>query len=243
MENTVHDLASRVPTPQRVPFKDSFVFRHIERTIHQAIVQKLARMVSTLRAAELLMEHGYLQEQAALQRVLDEIQEDVVFLAFGAMDAELSDLHSEYLAAFFEEEFDKESALESTQRRPMIPRKKIHAYLSRVPGAPSDKSTSVEVSRTVSKAYSGYVHAASPQVMDMFGGDPPVFHMGGMRGTERQDEHRADLWNYFYRGTSAFAFAAKAFGDMDLFNKNYACVVHLEELAGKDYASERQNET
>lgn len=46
MENTVHILAQRVPQPQRVPYKDSFVFRHVEKTINQALVQKLARLVS-----------------------------------------------------------------------------------------------------------------------------------------------------------------------------------------------------
>lgn len=237
MEQTVHELSTRVPVPQEVPYKDSFVFRYVEKTIHQAIVQKLARLVSSLRAAELLMEYGFVQEQAALQRVLDEIQEDIVFLAFGAMEQTLPDIHKEYLDAFFQEEFDKDSAIESTQKRPMVSRKKVHAYLSRLPGAPEDKSTTVEVSRTVSKAYSGYVHAASPQIMDMYGGNPPIFHMRGMLGTERHSEHRADLWNYFYRGTSAFAFAARAFGDTELFNEIHAFVNEFELVSGKNYKS------
>ena len=44
------------------------------------MVQKLARMVSTLDAARLLLEHGFVQEQAALQRVLDEIRRTYFFL-------------------------------------------------------------------------------------------------------------------------------------------------------------------
>ena len=36
-----------------------------------------------------------------------------------------------------------------------------------------DPSRGIGVARTVSKAYSGYVHAASPQIMDMYDGDPP----------------------------------------------------------------------
>jgi hypothetical protein len=38
-----------------------------------------------------------------------------------------------------------------------------------------------------------------------------------MRDTPRFAEHQDDLWNYFYRGICAFGFAAKAFGDDDLF--------------------------
>ena len=74
MERTVNILSQRVPQTVRVPYKDGFVFRHIEKSVHQALVQKSARMVSTLLAARLLMEHGFLQEQASLQRILDEIE-------------------------------------------------------------------------------------------------------------------------------------------------------------------------
>ena len=42
---------ARVPPPQKVSDKDSFVFRYIERRVEQAIVQKLARLVSGLHAA------------------------------------------------------------------------------------------------------------------------------------------------------------------------------------------------
>lgn len=243
MEQTVHELASRVPAPKAVPFKEYVVFRYIEQTVQQAIVQKLARLVSSLRAAEVLMEYGFVQEQAALQRVLDDLQEDIVFLSFGAMEGTLPEIHEEYLVAFFQEEFDKDSAVDSTQKRPMVSRKRIHAFLSRVPGAPKDQSTMVKVARTVSKTYSGYVHAASPQIMDMYGGDPPIFHMRGMLGTERHDEHRADLWNYFYRGTSAFTFAAQAFGDKAMFNKIHSFVLNFERISGKNYASAQWGET
>jgi hypothetical protein len=54
--------------------------------------------------------------------------------------------------------------------------------------------------------------------MEMFGGDPLRFHVHGMRGTPLQAAHGQELWNYFFRAISAFALAAKAFGDENLFN-------------------------
>ena len=39
------------------------------------------------------------------------------------------DLHQRYLSAFYKEEFDKPDAVSSTQKRPMIPRRKIRAYV------------------------------------------------------------------------------------------------------------------
>ena len=79
--------------------------------------------------------------------------------------------------------------------------------------------------------------------MDMFGGDPPIFQMRGMLGTERHDEHRADLRNYSYRGISAFAFAARAFGDDELFNEIHAFTIEFERVSGKNYESAQCYET
>jgi len=241
MEHTVHRLAKRVPQPQSVPYKDGFVFRHVEKTVHQALLQKLARLVSSLHATRLLMTHGFVQEQAALQRVLDELQEDVTFLASGVIFNKWTPLHDDYLAAFFEEEFDAETAIDSTQKRPMIPRKKIRAWISSVEGG-LDQSRGVEIARTISKAYSGYVHAASPHIMDIYGGNPPAFHMRGMLSTLRHVEHRADLWNYIYRAIIAFAFAVKAFGDDKLFATIREFADEFARISGKDYQSKEWDE-
>ena len=46
MEGVVHQLADQVPPPRLVKHMGSVVFRYEEKSIRQAIVQKLARMVS-----------------------------------------------------------------------------------------------------------------------------------------------------------------------------------------------------
>ncbi len=237
MKNTVYSFAQRIPAPQRIPYRDSFVYRYVEKTIHQALVQKLARLVSTLHASYILMESGFVQEQAALQRVLDEIQEDITFLSYGVIFNDVTELHKEYVQYFYEEEFDADTALESTQKRSMVKRKKIWAYIARIEAA-GNPSSEVEVCRTLSKCYSGFVHAASSHIMDMYGGDPPRFHMHGMAETERQAEHLADIWNYFYRGIIAFSVVAKAFGDDDLFQKIFDFARSIEHTGG-EYSPDR----
>ena len=238
LEHTVNLLAGRVADPKLIDFGSYYAFRHVEKSIHQAIVQKLARMVSTLDAARLLLDHGFVQEQASLQRVLDEIQEDIIFLVFGILRRETtSPLHSEYLDSFFAEEFDAETAIKSTQKRSMVPRRKIRSYLARNGFSPFDPSSSIELLRTMSKTYSGYVHAASPHIMDMYGGEPRRFHMRGMRGNPVYEGHREDLWNYFYRAITACAMSAKAFGDEKLFDDYHGLSRQFEKASGKSFES------
>ena len=234
MESTLAGLAKRVPPPQRVPILESFAFRYVEKSIHQAIVQKLARVISGLYAARILLESGFIQEQSALQRMLDEFQEDVIFLASAVISNDVADLHRTYLNAFYEEEFDKPDPVSSTQKRLMVPREKIRAYIARIESRGLDPSRDVALTRTISKAYSGDVHGASPHIMEMYGGNPPRFHVTDMRGTPLFSAHQDDLWHYFYRGICVFGFAAMAFGDEALSNRIERSLVEFANQAGKD---------
>lgn len=237
METSHAALAARVRAPEAVPLGQGLVFRYRDRDIHQALIQKLARVVSGLHAARLLMTNGFVQEQAALQRMLDEFNEDIVFLAYGVISGNITDLHREYLAAFYQEEFDNPgSAIASTQNRPMISRQKIRAYLSRIEAKALDPSSRVDVMRTVQKVYSGFVHGASPHIMDMYLGSPPRWHLRGMLGTIRAGEHREDLWNAFYRSIGSFALTAKAFGDEVLFGSVLQYMRDFAAAAGESYA-------
>lgn len=235
MELALDKLASRVPPPQPAPFgRNRFVFRYKERTAQQAIVQKLARIITGLRAALLLLRHGLLQEQAVIERVLDELCEDVLFLSYGVLKGE-TETHKSFLAAFYEEEFDNaESAVDSTQKRATVPRRKIQAYLARVEGIIGNPSDNQEVSRTLSKAFSGFVHGASPQIMDMFIGNPPHFHVHGMLGTFRMREYEHDIWNYFDRGIATFAVAAGAFRDPELLGYLASQKRNFEVQSGRE---------
>jgi hypothetical protein len=100
MEAALDALTKRVPPPQRVQMLESFAFRYVEKTIHQAIIQKLARIISGLHAARILLESGFIQEQGALQRMLDEFKEDVTFLSYGVITNDVTNLHLKYLEAF-----------------------------------------------------------------------------------------------------------------------------------------------
>jgi len=244
LESAFELLERQVQKPESLQRTGGLAFRYSEESIYQAIILKSARVVSGLHAAYCLWLNGFVQEQAVLQRVLDELNEDIVFLVYAVTNDEITPLHQRYLKAFYEEEFDEtDNPIASTQKRDMVPRQKIRAYLSRVEGVAMNPSDGVELSRTISKTYSGFVHAASTHIMDMYGGNPPRFHLSGMLGTPRMKEYEEDLWNYFYRSILSFIGAAKAFGDEELVNDLYSFTEHFESVSGTTYQRDVRGET
>lgn len=221
MDRALDELVQLVPQAKRVPFKDGFVYRHVERLPEQAIVQKLSRIPSGLRAAQILCDAGYFQEQGALQRVIDDLGEDVIFMSVPIVFGKEEQIHREFLDAFFAEEFDPASGKPVPEQRPMIPRKRLRAAIANSPLGAQDPSGHIETGRTISKVYSGFVHAASPHIMDSFGGDPPRFHTSGMLGTAREGEYRHDIVNYYYRGLAGFVVGARAIGSQPVFDRLY----------------------
>lgn len=244
MQNAFRRLEKQVPPPQAKKWKDSFVLRYKEEMIEQALLQKLARSISGLHAVDVLLSHGLLQEQAVLHRILDEVHEDIFFLAAAITNDQVTDRHKQYLKAFYAEEFpDPDNPLARHEKPNMVPRKKIRAYVNRVLSKDPNPSRLSDVGETISSVYSGYVHASSPQIMDMCGGDPPRFHVSGMLGTPRMGEYIEDAWNYYYRGLTALTVVAKAFGDKPLVDTLYQYIAEFEAASGTNYSESGHNET
>jgi len=244
MGNAFRRLEQQVPPPQKKPWKDSFVFRYKEQTIEQALIQKLARSISGLHAVDILLLHGLLQEQGVLHRTLDEIHQDIFFLAAAITNDSVIELHKQYLASFWAEAFDDPSnPLTGTKKPNLVPRRKISAYVTRILSKDPNPSRAMDVDETISSVYSGFIHAASPQIMDMLGGDPPKFHISGLLGTGRMEAYIHDAWNYFYRGLLAVTVVAKAFGDKSLVDSLNQYIDKFERGSGTSYSADARNET
>ncbi|RTL94911.1 MAG: hypothetical protein EKK31_30160 [Hyphomicrobiales bacterium] len=216
------ELQKLVPPPQRQKYVDGFTYRYQERTVHQALILKLARLISTLRGAKLLLDAGHVMEVGGLQRWLDETSEDIALLCGPLTVGKEERIHSDYLDQFWREEFDiPGDAINSRQKRGMVPRDKIQAYVARTFSG-GNPSAMQAVSRSVYKAYSGFVHGAAVHILDIFGGRPPSFHLAGVSGTRRHDISVADFLNYVYRSLMSAAMIASAF-------KTYEVNVRLTE--------------
>jgi hypothetical protein len=68
--------------------------------------------------------------------------------------------------------------------------------------------------------------------MDMYGGNPPHFHLSGMLGTPRIESCAHDAENYVYRGLMATVVVAKAFGNRSLVEELYEFLARYEAANG-----------
>ena len=97
MSNAFRRLEAQIDPPETVPHGDSFVYRYKEKGIEQALLQKLARSTSGLYALDLLLVHGFVQEQGVLHRTLDEIHQDIFFLTGALTNGTITEQHRQYL--------------------------------------------------------------------------------------------------------------------------------------------------
>ncbi len=236
MDAAFRAFEAALPKPVRVQHGPGWVFRFVDRDIHHTVVLKLALVQSTLRAALLLLEHGHTLQQAMLERVVDEANEDILFLVYAVTNDEVTPLHKRYLDAFWAEEFgDANDLIGTHQSREMVPRQKIRAYLAKIEGNDPDPSRATQITKVLSKAYSGFIHGASTHIMETYGGMPSHFHTRGMLNTPRIPEYANDLWNYMYRGLCSHTFAAKLFGSQEHFDQLVAHSKKFEAAMGKQY--------
>jgi len=236
MDAAYRDFEAAVPAPLLVETEVGWVYRYEDQNSLQAIIQKLVLVQSGLRAAHILLRNGHIYEQAMLERVVDEANEDILFLVFAITNNNLTPLHERYLTAFWQEEFsDHSDPLGSEQKRDMVPRKRIRAYLASMEGKRNDPSGSIELAKTISKTLSGFVHGASPQLMELFGEGKERFHTKGMLGTPKIEEYTDDLWNYMYRGFLSHVFAANVFSSKQYVDRLIEHKRRFEGVAGKNY--------
>jgi hypothetical protein len=234
LEDCFHTLEAPLPSPVPRKLGQHLILRYQTQCLEIAIIQKLARYISGLNASLLLLESGYTQELGVLFRTLDEFHEDMVFLALPLVGSKtVTETHNKYLEDFFQEELDNpDNAILSTQKRVTTPRKKIHAVIASSGMNGLNPHDSQEVFRTISQAYSGYIHGASCHICEMVGGNPLRYFLSGMPDTPRQVEFKYNYWDYAYRGLIGTALAAKALGNGSIAEKCTKYIDHFEKVTG-----------
>lgn len=192
-------------------------FRHETLSDALACYLKGVKIISTLNAALVLLKEGYTQEIGALCRMIDDYCNEIFFLLVPQDGEKFSADQIRFLEDFFQEELDRpDNPLASTQKRSNVPTRKIHSTCAKLSKNEANPSDAQEILRTVHQAFSGYVHGGYPHIMEMYGGNPPRFHMSGMLGTPRIIEWRNQLKEYVYRTIMVSILVARKLGSSEL---------------------------
>ncbi|HYS83736.1 MAG TPA: hypothetical protein VEN78_01870 [Bradyrhizobium sp.] len=226
----MHKATGRVLFRDVGPYRQ---FRHETLTESLICYLKGVKTISTLNACLLLLRHGYTQEIGALCRMVDDFCNEIFFLLQPQGENGFSDDQKRFIESFFQEEFDKPGdPLGSTQKRDTVSVRKIHATFAKLASGELNPSDAQQLLRTTHQAFSGYVHGAYPHIMEMFGGNPPAFHMSGMLGTPRVDEWRGQLVGYVHRLIIASVFVARKLGITDMERPLRAFLSEFEATTG-----------
>lgn len=219
LEAYFEQLLRYVEQPVSVKDKTYPRWRFPNEGVAEAVLLKGVRIISALNTLIILIRGGYVQEMGVIWRTIDEFFVDIAFLLEGFPNKKLSVSQRQFLDDFYQEEFNKpENPLESTQKRKTVNRRKMYASIGRAMSEFVEPQQGQELFRTIGKTFSGYVHGAYPHVMELYGGDPPKFHLDGMLNTPRDEEALQNSMHYFYRGIQALMFIALAFKDPSIFD-------------------------
>lgn len=209
------------PKETRLPSL-GYCYRYEVPSVAEAIVQKLAFTVSGLRASMLLLEAGFLTEQANLSRAINEAQEDITFLVLSSLKAPYPDLLNRYLASFFAEDATREALAQGKhpKGRALPTRKDIQNYIARHDlSGTSDPHGAVGHALAISHILSSFTHGASPNIMQSYDRRGRSFFTNGFPPSSPfVASHVNDFENYVFRGLVSAALAAKAIMPHDFAN-------------------------
>ena len=197
-EEVVDLIASSVDAPFMYHSgKTHYGFRYAKPGPKHFCLLKAARAVSGLNATISLIEDGYSQETAVIIRTIVECTSHIEFILSGYDGTKLDKQQRNYVDQYFKD-YRRDSS--SDFLRPRVRQGDVHEVVGSLLDEQVKKSPSrsafedIEGSKLMSNiylTYSNYVHSRYPEVMDMFGGNPPHFHMRGMSGTPKDDENIA----------------------------------------------------
>lgn len=231
-------MESHIDQPEFVDIQGVRVFRYRTHTDSLACFLKGIKMVSTLNASLVLLREGYTQEIGALCRIIDDLHNEILFLQVLETERKLSDDQIKLLNDFYQEEFDNmQSPFNSTQKRDTVPAKKIHAAIGRLAETIANPSDMQELSRTLNRSYSGYVHGAYIHIMEMFGGSSTTnlhFHTEGMLGTPRIAEWQEQFGKYLHRALITAVFVARKLGLSEIEVESRRILEDYEQSIGFD---------
>lgn len=189
-EEIINLFVSSIDAPlMENPATEFAGFRFANPGVKHFCTLKAVRSVSALNAAVVLARTGFNQEVCVLIRTIIECNSQIEYILSGYKNGQVGEKQKKHVDAFFA---DAERVRPPASTGPSIRQKDIHKEVGRTlePFDPRhDKERSpAELMSSAYIAFSNYVHARYPEIMDMYGGRPACFHMNGTSGSPKDSE-------------------------------------------------------
>jgi len=217
--------------PEQVDRHGQVAVRFTEMTPEEALLLKFGRLVSLNKVLAILIKAGFIQEQCIIQRCIEETNEDIAFISANVTGTAHSEKFELQLNNFWKEDFEDPNNPAETIVPRWFSRKGIPAFLNRlVPDG--DASRADKADKVLNSMYSGFVHSAAPQILELYDLDQRAFLTDGLLGTNRHIDYVVDAKNVIYRSLCSAGFVGKAFGSEELFAVAKAAKSQFEKAVG-----------
>jgi hypothetical protein len=207
--------------------------RYVRQTSEEALILKFARLVSLNSTLLSLVEMGRVMEQGIIQRSIEETNEDIYFIGLNLTEEEKSEKYEGMISEFWKEDYEDPNDPVGTRIGRAYSRRGIRSHINRALGQ-EDPSTADAVSRSVYEMYSGFLHGAAPQILEIYNYEDRRFETDGISGTNRHIDYVFDAQNSIYRSLLSMGVIGKAFGSESLFDLAIEERDRFERATGSD---------
>lgn len=218
--------------PQEVDRLGHSAVRFVDKIPEEALLLKFARLVSLNKVLLILISTGFVQEQGIIQRCIEETNEDILFISANVTKTSTSEKFERFLEEFWKEDFADPADPSGTLIPRWFSRKGITAFLNRIFPL-DDPSLADRSAKAIQNMYSGFVHGAAPQILELYDLSATRFMTDGLVGTNRHLDYVFDAKNSIYRSLCSASIIGKAFGSQELFEIGKAAVVKFETDVGE----------
>lgn len=233
LENEYQVMSAAFDQPQLVLLKGIPLYRYKTHSIELLCFLKGVKLMSTMKAATVLLRTGFVQEIGILCRVADDCWNDIIFMMVPRAENKLSNDQERYFVEFFQEEFsDPTNPLATRNKRDTVSRKAIHAAFAKSVEDILNPSDAQRVNAVIHGGFSGYVHGAYPHIMELYGGLPPKFHLRGMLNTPREYEWLRQIIEQLYRSIMVTELVSRKLGLQQVEKSIRALLVEFETTLG-----------
>jgi hypothetical protein len=189
--------------------------------------------VSLNKVLLILITSGHVQEQGIIQRCIEETNEDIFFISANVTGTAKSEKFQRVLEEFWKEDYEDPNNPSGTLINRWFSRKGIATFLNRI--FPSDDPEAADrASKVVNSMYSGFVHGAAPQILEIYSLSGARFQTDGLLGTNRHLDYVFDAKNSIYRSLCSTGIIGKAYGSEYLFDVGRAAVIKFERAVRMD---------